>query len=527
MVLRRLIQKARPGRLRHFLKDTSGNMAIVVAISALPLMMAGGAAVDYGNWVSVEARLQAAVDAAALAVGREINKTDDELEIIALNYFRANFGEPRNTGTPEVTLSLDNAKVRVDATVDVDNYLMKAVGKDSQVVSTYAEVSKEATNLDVVLVFDNTGSMAQEQRLSTLKVAANDFVEILFGPNATASTLQVGVVPFSQFVNVGPQNANQAWIDKDGLNELSRANFKGAGWHNWSAWQNVTRLSRKHTWAGCVEARAGSLSVSDTTPTFAIPETLFPPAFAPDEPGFVAENQSCYGSDGKKQDCGWSTQHRYYNTYMTDTGADGDLDDMQRDARKYRRNPAHPASRGPNQGCNIQPIQPLTNVKAPVLATIKAMKADGYTHVAEGVGWGLRVLSPGEPFTEGRPYSKETTKAMVLLTDGENTFDDQSNHNLSTYTAYGYLAQERLGTRNYWTGVKKQNSLLQEACNNVKAEDIVVYSFAYNVKSATQQGLIRKCASDPEKYFDPPSNEALVQNFQQIADELRRLHLSK
>ena len=88
-----LIQKAWPGRLQRFLKDTSGNMAIVVAISALPLMMAGGAAVDYGNWVSVEARLQAAVDAAALAVGREINKTDAELETIALNYFRANFGE--------------------------------------------------------------------------------------------------------------------------------------------------------------------------------------------------------------------------------------------------------------------------------------------------------------------------------------------------------------------------------------------------------------------------------------------------
>jgi hypothetical protein len=36
-----------------------------------------------------------------------------------------------------------------------------------------------------------------------------------------------------------------------------------------------------------------------------------------------------------------------------------------------------------------------------VLNTIRNMKADGYTHVAEGVGWGLRVLSPGEPFTEG------------------------------------------------------------------------------------------------------------------------------
>jgi hypothetical protein len=59
-----------------------------------------------------------------------------------------------------------------------------------------------------------------------------------------------------------------------------------------------------------------------------------------------------------------------------------------------------------------------------VLETIRNMRADGYTHVAEGVGWGLRVLSPGEPFTEGVSYdNQDITKAMVLLTDGENTFE--------------------------------------------------------------------------------------------------------
>jgi Flp pilus assembly protein TadG len=502
MVLSTLIQKAWPGRLQRFLKDTSGNMAIVVAISALPLMMAGGAAVDYGNWVSVEARLQAAVDAAALAVGREINKTDAELETIALNYFRANFGEPRNTGTPEVTLSLDSGKARVDAKVDVENYLMKAVGKESQTVATYAEVSKEATNLDVVLVFDNTGSMAQESRLSTLKVAAHDFVQILFGPNETASTLKVGVVPFSQFVNVGPDKAGASWLDTGGLNPYSNDNFDAtsSGYHNWLAWQDL----RNRSWTGCVEARTGDLAVNDTEPDTSNGETLFPPAFAPDEP-----------------DSG-----SYRNNYLSDRSTSGYVL-QQENYRKYRNASVSSSSRGPDKGCNIQPIQALTDHKSPVLATINNMRADGYTHVAEGVAWGLRVLSPGEPFTEGRPYSNETTKAMVLLTDGENTFESISNHNRSTYTAYGYLGQRRLGSDSYWTAIGKQNDMLRAACNNVKAEDIVVYSFAYRVDSATQRNLIRDCASDPEKYFDPPSNEALVQNFQQIADELRRLHLSK
>jgi hypothetical protein len=185
-------------------------------------------------------------------------------------------------------------------------------------------------------------------------------------------------------------------------------------------------------------------------------------------------------------------------------------------------------SAGPDKGCNIQPIQALTNVKAPVLETINNMRADGYTHVAEGVAWGLRVLSPGEPFTEGTRFGDpEIRKAMVLLTDGENTFDSESNHNRSTYTAYGYLGQKRLGSDNYWTAVDTQNDMLRQACSNVKAAGVTIYSFAYEIESATQRNLLKGCASDPEKYFDPSSNEALVQNFQQIADELRHLHLSQ
>jgi hypothetical protein len=39
--------------------------------------------------------------------------------------------------------------------------------------------------------------------------------------------------------------------------------------------------------------------------------------------------------------------------------------------------------------------------------------------------------------------------------------------------------------------------------------------------------MIKNCASSPEKYFDPPSNAALVASFNQIAAELRNLYLSK
>jgi Flp pilus assembly protein TadG len=501
-------------KLPAFGKNVSGSLAPILGVAAIPLIMAAGVAVDYGNAVSVQARLQAAVDAAALAAGREANLSDSELERIAKDYFHSNFGTPANAGTPTMEMSVSDSGLKVEGAVTVNNYLTKVAGFDTTRISASSEVTKEATGLEVVLVFDNTGSMASQSRLSTLKVAAHDFVEILFGPREVADTLKIGVVPFSQFVNVGPDKSNAYWLDTNGINPQSDDNFT-SGWHNWQAWQAI----RNRSWTGCVESRAGNRSVDDDLPVAGIGNTLFPPAFAPDEPG-DSTSRAYFNISGDR--------HYYYNSYLDDSRSGNNMSYRQRHSNKYNNARVRTSSRGPDEGCNIQPIQALTNVKSPVLETINNMKADGYTHVAEGVGWGLRVISPGEPFTEGVEYSDEDiTKAMVLLTDGENTFNSENNHNDSTYTAYGFLDQARLGSSNYWTAISAQNSLLARACNNVKTAGIVSYSFAYNVPSATQRNLIKNCASDPEKYFDPPSNAALVKNFQQIADELRKLHLSQ
>jgi hypothetical protein len=293
------------------------------------------------------------------------------------------------------------------------------------------------------------------------------------------------------------------------------------------------------------------------------PDTFFVPAFAPDEPGKASENHACYSSNGDRTNCGNADKWVYYNNYLDDSSATapasiaGDvprLKYLQEHARKYRRNRVNTRDRGnvrgPDKGCNIQPIQALTNRKAPVLTTINAMVADGYTHVAEGVAWGLRVLSNDAPFTEGAPYSDTSIKkAMVLLTDGENTFETrQKNHNLSTYTAYGFLSQahQRLETEPYSVNlissqasfgglyheaVAKQNDLMVRACENVKAEGIEVYAFAYNVPSAAQRARIKGCASEDSAgrkfYFQPTSNVNLVENFQYIANDLRSLYLSQ
>jgi len=80
---------------------------MVLAVASLPLVMAAGAAVDYGNSVAVQARLQAATDAAALAAGREATRPQAELERIAYDYFKSNYNARPNDEQPSMTLSID------------------------------------------------------------------------------------------------------------------------------------------------------------------------------------------------------------------------------------------------------------------------------------------------------------------------------------------------------------------------------------------------------------------------------------
>ncbi len=81
------------------------------------------------------------------------------------------------------------------------------------------------------------------------------------------------------------------------------------------------------------------------------------------------------------------------------------------------------------------------------------MVANGATNVPEGMAWGWRVLSHGEPFTDGRPESERgNTKVLIVLTDGANTyytpsslgFNDSAG-NKSIYSNLGYVGKTTPG----------------------------------------------------------------------------------
>ena len=99
----------------QFLESTSGNTAMIFGLVSVILLMAGGAGIDVARAVSMKTRLSSALDAAALAVGTQIDLDEDELKVMAQNYFDANYPDGALGDTDPLVLSIGLDRTRVPA----------------------------------------------------------------------------------------------------------------------------------------------------------------------------------------------------------------------------------------------------------------------------------------------------------------------------------------------------------------------------------------------------------------------------
>ena len=264
---------------------------------------------------------------------------------------------------------------------------------------------------------------------------------------------------------------------------------------------------RYEDWDGCVEARAIPMDIDDTAPSAGNPATLFVPYFAPDEP----DNDWGYANDYMDDEVSGSDQDRMINIDKYDNGRVED---------RY----------GPNMKCTTTPITALTSSQSTLERAIDDMGANGNTNIPQGVGWGIRVISPGEPFTEGTAWDdREIIKAMVILTDGQNVMTGRSTDMRSDYTAYGYSTHGRLGTTSSSSSTlaNRLDDRLEAACDEAKDLGIRVYTITFQLNDRDTQDMMRDCASHPSLYFNSPSGNELRDAFEMIAGDLTNLRLSR
>src|SRR5215470_11553267 len=215
MTIQTLFNRLR-ARLQTFRKDEGGHVVLTFALATIPIIGFVGAAVDYSRANSDKAAMQAAIDATALMLSKTAaNLTQAQLNTNATNYFKALFNRTDVNNiviTPTYTTS-GGSQIVVTGVGTVPTTFTKVMGISNVSINVTTTVKWGNTRLRVALVLDNTGSMAQNSKLTALKTATNNLLTQLQGAASQNGDVYVSIVPFVKDVNVDSVNYNATWID--------------------------------------------------------------------------------------------------------------------------------------------------------------------------------------------------------------------------------------------------------------------------------------------------------------------------
>ena len=571
--------------LNKFWRSTSGNFALVLGLGLPAILTAIAFATDVSTLMRAKTNLQNALDAANLA-SSHLGDLDITRNDAFDRYFQANLVGHDELGNAKATLTVDKGvnfvKTKAVASADVNLNFAFLFGNDKH-IEVDASAVESNNQLEVVLVLDNTGSMAGA-KIAALKTATDNLLKQLESAQSPTRKVHVSLVPFVTAVNVNGDGFNPSWIDMDGKSSTNGVNFptiNGKRPNNMALFRQLMKDPASATrltgwkdsagtdtgWKGCVEARPGSFNISDTPPDPSRPDTLFVPYFAPDSPGTGTAPSSSYANDA----------NYYNNSFISDTPDQAKLarngglnilgidlsgllgsvvnlllggpskDDLEMVAKYVAPQNSSIATAatvdpnalqltvGPNRSCP-SPIVPLTDdfTKLRKEAGKMFAWAGSGTNVAEGLAWGQRVLSPTAPYTDGTPWKTPgVSKIVMLLTDGENVVYGASKETTkSDYTSYGYLAGSpygtpgRLGSDNQATAARNVDGWTKSICTQLKDQGAEIYTMVLQSDTAANRTLYSACASNPSDYYAVSDPANLPNVFEQIVNKFSKLHLT-
>jgi len=464
--------------LNKFLLNKSGNVAMMFGLFLIPMLVGAGVAIDMLRANLVRGQLIEAADSGLLAAVRakslDGTLTDEQAMQLARDYFDANYTQSIGISIDMFDFTTDPATetFRLTITGGIKTSIMGVVGAEELPIDIISEAKyAPGRPLEVVMVLDNTGSMSG-QKIDDLKDAAEELVDVLM--QDTNNEVLVGLVPFSTHVNIGKSRGSAFWLDIPADSSYDR--------------NQCTVDTPTATAEGCTST----------------PNTCYNSEGQP----YSCPDWSCPDGEPAPTTCGTTTVQTTWEGCVGSRDHPLNVQDAD-----FVTDPVPGVLN--NVGVPDCPgeILPMTTEKSDVEDEIAAMGSRGNTYIPGGLTWGLRLISSMEPFTEGETYaniqSEEGVKAIVLMTDGENTKSPSPNGS------------------HYRSNVSEADQYTAELCDEIKAQDIVLYTVAFEITDANTLNMIEDCATDSDSYFNANDADALSAAFESIGASLTELALTR
>jgi Flp pilus assembly protein TadG len=539
--------------------DARGNIAIAFGVVVMLLTVAMGGAIDIVQMMRIHSSIQSGVDAAAIAAARYAGTDATDRKNRADSIYLANVGEL--PGTTIGTLTSSGSTWTYTATYPSPTMFLKIAGINSVTLEAAASATASNDTLDVALVLDNSGSMADSNRIVELKKA----VKLFLGNFPSGADVQVALIPFD----------SQVKVDGASLSNTT----SNAPSNPFAAGTDCNTLVDANDKAACLAAQSSKPTISCNTfnssvQYYAVSQNRCNASY--NSGGFKAGTTNSYG------DCvAWDLLHilclnnMTFQYTTTDTGSAvvlkrsewgctkylllictewGWTNIVTLQTKPYTPDPAStpqtskiatdetananlllkptdvwtgclidrtqpydvqndtpiaglPATLYPKANCTVGTLlaaKALTPMLTSLATAVDGMQPSGATNMTIGVQWGMESLTSSAPFIGSSSTSK---KFMIVMTDG-------------------------LNTQNRWWGDGTANSPNRDkidartklACDNAKKAGITLYTINLMQGNAS---LLAYCASDATKYYAVESASQLSDTFQQIATVIKRVRLTK
>lgn len=159
---RRRRKTARLAKWRSFLGNEGGQFAIMFALTAIPVGIAAGGAIDYARAYALQNRMQADLDAALVAAATRFSTgTEAEIEQKVRDWFFAQSRvDSANYVIDDVSIDTVGNTIAATASSSIDTTLLRLAGIDAIDLGAHSAVQAPiASYVEVHIVLDKSPSM--------------------------------------------------------------------------------------------------------------------------------------------------------------------------------------------------------------------------------------------------------------------------------------------------------------------------------------------------------------------------------
>ncbi|MCC8967301.1 hypothetical protein H8A95_34490 [Bradyrhizobium sp. Pear76] len=280
---------------RRFSGAADGNVAVIFTLAILPIFAFVGAAIDYTRANNARTAMQSALDSTALMLSKDLTMgsiTAAQIPSKAQSYFNALFTNKDGQGiavtaTYTTPTTSSAATILLGGSGYIKSDFMQLAGFPTLNFNSSTTTTWGNAKMRVALVLDNTGSMADNGKITALRNAvagSGGLIDQLSALSKNNGDVYISVIPFAKAVNVGSSNYGQSWIDwTDWLNPPTTQQAAGSTLatlpYNWHAVGPGARCPFTNTTGNTNGAANGGFvcktgpTASDSSTTSTIPST--------------------------------------------------------------------------------------------------------------------------------------------------------------------------------------------------------------------------------------------------------------